>query len=198
LVDALDSTASVVFALARTIEAKSPHTHGHSGRVAENALALAARLGLGGAAADILRRGAALHDIGKISTPDAILDKPGRLTSEEYEIVKRHPVEGATILEHLHSARDVMPLVRWHHERMDGTGYPDGLKGGSIPLLVRILAVADVYDAIVSDRPYRVAMTHEICQAVMTENAAGGGLDPDLVRTFFDVVAAHETPPESS
>ncbi len=198
LVDALDSTESVVFALARTIEAKSPHTHGHSGRVTGHALALAARLGLGAAEADILRRGAAVHDIGKISTPDAILDKPGRLTPEEYEIVKRHPVDGATILEPLRSARDVLPLVRWHHERMDGTGYPDGLKGDSIPLLVRVLAVADVYDALASDRPYRVSMTHETCQAVMTENAAGGGLDPELVRTFFDVVAGHETPPESS
>jgi len=188
LVDALDSAASVVFALARAIEAKSPFTHGHSGRVARLALALAARLGLGEADADVLRRGAALHDLGKISISDAILDKPGRLTPEEFEVVKRHPAEGARIVEPLRSTRDVIPLIRWHHERMDGAGYPDGLTGGDIPPLVRILAVADVYDALASDRPYRTAMPHARCREVMEQDAAGGGLDPDLVRTFLELV----------
>ena len=101
-------------------------------------------------------------------------------------MVKRHPAEGARIVEPLRSARDVIPLIRWHHERMDGRGYPDGLAGGAIPLLVRVLAVADVYDALASDRPYRPAMPHGRCREVMAEDAAGGGLDPELVRAFFE------------
>ena len=193
LIDALDSAESVVFALARTLEAKSPYTHGHAGRVAGYALALAARLGLDAAALDVLRRGAALHDIGKISTPDAILDKPGPLTPAEFEVVKRHPADGARIVEPLRSARDVIPLIRWHHERLDGTGYPDGLAGGTIPPLVRVLAVADVYDALASDRPYRPAMPHGRCREVMTDNAAGGGLDPDLIQIYFETVPGPAT-----
>ena len=188
LVDALESAEAVVFALARALEAKSPYTHGHSTRVAQYALAVANRLGLGDAEVDVLARGAALHDIGKISTPDAILDKPGRLTPEELEVVKRHPAEGARIVEPLRSARDVLPFVRWHHERMDGTGYPDGLPGGEIPLAVRVLAVADVYDALASCRPYRPAMPHGQCREVMEGDADRGGLDPGLVRAFFDTV----------
>jgi putative two-component system response regulator len=189
LVDALDSAESVVFALARAIEAKSAYTHGHSDRVTRYALALATQVGLGEIASDLLRRGGPLHDIGKISTPDAIIDKPGRLTAEEYAVIKRHPAEGARIVEPLRSARDLVPLIRWHHERLDGKGYPDGLAGADIPPLVRTLSVADVYDALSSDRPYRPAMPHERCRAVMTEDAAGGGLDPDLVRAFFEAVS---------
>ena len=188
LVDALDSAESVVFALARAIEVKSPYTHGHTVRVTRFALALAGRLGFGEADLENLRRGAVLHDIGKISTPDAVLDKPGRLTPAEYEVVRRHPADGARIVEPLRSARGVVPLIRWHHERLDGTGYPDGLSGDAIPPLVRVLAVADVYDALASDRPYRPAMSHEECRAVMTADAAGGGLDPELVRVFFATV----------
>ncbi|HUR54751.1 MAG TPA: HD domain-containing phosphohydrolase [Gemmataceae bacterium] len=188
LVDALDSAEAVVFALARTIEAKSGYTHGHSGRVTDYALALAGRLGLGAAEADTLRRGAALHDIGKICIPDVILDKPGRLTDAEFDVVKRHPVEGVLMVEPLRSARDILPLIRWHHERLDGKGYPDGLTGDKLPLLPRILAVADVYDALASERPYRAAMPHARCRDVMTENAATGGLDPELVRLFLETM----------
>jgi putative two-component system response regulator len=188
LVDALDSAESVVFTLARAIEAKSPYTHGHSGRVTRYALSLAERLGLGETGIDVLRRGASLHDIGKISTPDAILNKPGPLTAEEFAVIQRHPGEGAKIVESLRSARDVIPLIRWHHERMDGKGYPDGLMGGSIPLLVRILAVSDTYDALASDRPYRLAMAHERCQEVMVMDATTGGRDAQLVQKFFEAV----------
>jgi putative two-component system response regulator len=188
LVDALDSAESVVFALVRAIEAKSPFTHGHSGRVARNALLLANSLGLGETETDVIRRGAILHDIGKISTPDAILNKPGPLTLEELEVIRRHPLEGAKIVESLRSARDLIPLIRWHHERMDGKGYPDGLVGGMIPLSVRVLAVADMYDALSSNRPYRLAMSHEQCQDLMEANATAGGLDPELVHVFFGTV----------
>ena len=184
LVDELDSAQSVLFALARTLEAKSRYTHGHTERVTAYALALAAQVGLPEGEREVLRRGAALHDIGKIAVPDAILDKPGRLTAEEYEVIKRHPAEGVRIVEPLRSLRDTIPLVRWHHERLDGKGYPDGLYGGAIPLLARILAVADVYDALSSERPYRPALPPAECLRLLRESAAGGGLDPELVAHF--------------
>lgn len=191
LVDDLDSAQSVVFALARAVEAKSPYTQGHAERVANLALGLAAQLNLSPADQATLSWGCVLHDIGKISTPDAILDKPGPLTVEEFEIVKQHPVQGARIVEPLRSVRKTVPLIRWHHERMDGSGYPDGLFGGQIPLLVRILSVADVFDALASPRPYRPAMTQERCLQVLAEMADGGGLDPQLVPAFTEVVTAH-------
>jgi putative two-component system response regulator len=191
LVDGLDSAESVVFTLARAIEAKSSFTHGHSDRVTQYAIALAKQIGIGEADLDILRRGAALHDIGKISTPDAILDKPGSLTPEEFDVIKRHPADGARIVEPLRSARDILPLIRWHHERINGTGYPDGLAGDAIPHLVRILSVADVYDALASDRPYRTALSHERCHEVMKNDSDRGGLDAELVRHFFEIVTGN-------
>jgi putative two-component system response regulator len=186
LVDELDSAQSVLFALARTLEAKSRYTQGHSERVTAHALALADRVGLSAADKETLRRGSLLHDIGKISTPDSILDKPARLTADEYAIVKRHPVEGVRIVESLRSIRDVIPFIRWHHERMDGGGYPDGLYGGSIPLAVRVLSVADVYDALATERPYRPALTPVECFRVLRAAGAGGGLDPELVEVFCE------------
>jgi len=188
LVDGLDSAESVVFTLARVIEAKSQFTHGHSDRVTQYAITLAKQIGIGEADLDILRRGAALHDIGKISTPDAILDKPGSLSPEEFDVIKRHPADGARIVEPLRSARDILPLIRWHHERINGTGYPDGLVGNAIPHLVRILSVADVYDALASDRPYRTAMSYERCHEIMKNDSERGGLDPELVQHFFEIV----------
>lgn len=184
LVDELDSAQSVLFAFARTLEAKSRYTQGHSERVTALALTLADRIGLTGAEKETLRRGSLLHDIGKISTPDAILDKPAELTPEEYDVVKQHPAEGVRMVESLRSIRDVIPHIRWHHERMDGRGYPDGLFGGSIPVPVRVLSVADVYDALATDRPYRPALAPDECLSMLREDAAGGGLDPELVEVF--------------
>ena len=128
-----------------------------------------------------------LHDIGKISVPDAILDKPGKLTDKEFEVVKQHTVEGDHILQPLRTMRQIIPLVRSHHERLDGRGYPDGLAGDAIPFLVRILAVADVYDALASPRPYRAAIPHEVALDVLRKNAQGGGLDPELVAVFCEI-----------
>jgi putative two-component system response regulator len=184
LVDELDSAEAVVFALARTVEAKSPYTQGHAARVTGLALALARYLGLPQGDWDTLRKGALLHDLGKLMVPDAVLDKPARLTPEEYALVKQHPAEGARIVEPLRSVRDCVPLIRWHHERLDGHGYPDGLYGGAIPLLARLLAVADVFDALSSPRPYRPALPEVECLHIMHADAAGGGLDPELVDAF--------------
>jgi len=195
LVDELDSAEAVVFAFARAVEAKCRYTWGHSERVTSCALDLARQIGLPDAEKEVLRRGGLLHDIGKINMSDSILNKPGPLTAEEYDIVKQHPVQGVRIVEPLRSIRDTIPLIRWHHERLDGKGYPDGLFGGAIPLLVRILAVADVFDALSSERPYRPALPQNDCLRILRENAAGGGLDPDLVRCFCeDRVATHAKP----
>jgi putative two-component system response regulator len=191
LIEERDSAEAVVFALARTVEAKSLFTHGHSERVMRYALDLADAVGIPRHEREVLRKGALLHDIGKISVPDAILDKPGKLTVAEFEVIKGHPAQGAHIIEPLHSLRETLPLIRWHHERLDGKGYPDGLRGDAIPRLVRILSVADVYDALSSERPYRQSMSHDHCLEVLRENALGGGLDPDLVAVFPDIV----TPP---
>jgi putative two-component system response regulator len=190
LVDELDSAESVVFAFARAVEAKSSYTHGHSDRVADYAIRLADRIGIREHEREVLRRGALLHDLGKMSLPDVVLDKPGPLTPEEYELVKQHPLQAVRILESLRSVRDSLPLVRWHHERLDGSGYPDGIMGGAIPLLVRILSVVDVYDAMASKRPYRPARPHAQCIEALRADAEGGGLDPELVGVFAAVVDA--------
>jgi putative two-component system response regulator len=191
LIDERDSAEAVVFAFARVVEAKSPYTHGHSERVAAYALTLAAEVSLPEDEWETLRKGALLHDIGKVSVPDAILDKPASLTPAEFDIMKQHTVQGARIAEPLRSVRDAVPLIRWHHERLDGRGYPDGLMGGSIPLLVRILSVADVYDSLSSARPYRGAIAHPQCVEILQRDAAGGGLDQELVNAFCKTVTAN-------
>jgi putative two-component system response regulator len=188
LVDELDSAQAVVFAFARAVEAKSPYTQGHAARVTTYALALAELVGVSAPDREVLRKGAVLHDIGKIWVPDAILNKPGPLNAEEFELVKQHPLQGVRIVEPLRSIRDAIPLIRWHHERPDGRGYPDGLAGEAIPLLVRILSVADVYDALASARPYRPAMDHADCLVELRRMATGGGLDLELVHSFAGAV----------
>jgi putative two-component system response regulator len=190
----LQASQTAVFIFARAVEAKSPYTHGHSDRVTRYALALAERLGLGGRDLEMLRRGALLHDVGKICVPDAILNKPGRLTDEEYEIIKQHPSQGVAIVEPLQALADVIPLIRWHHERPDGRGYPDGLRGEEIPFLVRILSVADVYDALASERPYRPALPLAVCLNEMSSIAHRGGLDPELVACFCDWLEQEKAP----
>jgi putative two-component system response regulator len=189
LVEERDSAEAVVYALARTVEAKSPYTLGHSERVAQYSVHLAEALGMDDRQLEVMRKGALLHDIGKISIPDEILNKPGSLTAEEYDIVKGHAATGAHIVEPLHSVRDAVPLIRWHHERLDGRGYPDGIAGEAIPLQVRILSVADVYDSLSSDRPYRAPIPHELCLDMLRDNARGGGLDLKLVSLFCEIVA---------
>jgi putative two-component system response regulator len=188
LIDERDSAEAVVFAFARVVEAKSPYTHGHSERVAAYALTLAAEVSLPEDEWETLRKGSLLHDIGKVSVPDAILDKPSSLTPAEFDIMKQHTTQGARIAEPLRSVRDAVPLIRWHHERLDGRGYPDGLLGGSIPVLVRILSVADVYDSLSSARPYRGAIPHPQCIEILQRDSAGGGLDPEFVHAFCQII----------
>ena len=180
----LQTSETVIYSFAQAVDGKSPFTRGHSDRVKRIALTLAAHLGLSDAETELLRRGASLHDIGKIAVPDAILNKPGPLTADEYDVIKHHPLQGARMIEGIEALRDVVPLVRWHHERCDGRGYPDGIGASAIPPLVRVLSVADVYDALSSDRPYRGALPHSECLARLRQNAAEGGLDAHLVERF--------------
>jgi putative two-component system response regulator len=183
----LQTSATVVHAFAQAVDGKSPYTRGHSERVTQYALALARRLGLSANDRDLVRRGGSIHDIGKISVPDSILNKPGPLTPEERQIICQHPLQGAQMLESMESVRDLLPIVRWHHERLDGKGYPDGIAGDQIPLLVRIVSVADVYDAVRSDRPYRGGLPHDACLTILRKDAAGGSLDPKLVDEFCKI-----------
>ena len=158
-------------AFARTIDAVSPWTAGHSERVTIGALEIGRRLGLSDEDLELLHRGGLLHDIGKVGVPAGILDKPTRLEVAEYEQIKQHPSIGARILAPIGALQRALPLVLHHHELLDGSGYPAGLKGEEIPPLVRILTVADVFDALVSDRPYRAAWPVEQAIAHLRENA---------------------------
>lgn len=184
LIKERDSAEAVVFALARAVETKSPFTHGHSERVMRNAERIAEMIGLPTGEREILRKGALLHDIGKISISDAILNKNGALTDEEMKLVQSHCLAGFYIVQPLISLKDTLPLIRSHHERMDGSGYPDNLKGDQIPLLVRILSLCDIYDSLANDRPYRQAMKHDACLDVLRRSANSGGVDPNLLDLY--------------
>jgi cyclic di-GMP phosphodiesterase len=194
----LQTSQTVIYTFARAVEAKSPYTQGHADRVTCYALALGERIGLSRADQDILQRGSLLHDIGKIAIPDAILNKPGPLTREEYEVVKGHPMQGVRMIEPLRSLADLLPLVRWHHERLDGSGYPDGLHGDEIPLLVRVLAIADCYDAMASARPYRRSLPHEECLRRLRADGESGILDRNLINDFCALPAPSHPLPDSS
>ncbi|BBO90788.1 HD domain-containing phosphohydrolase [Desulfosarcina ovata] len=171
-------------ALARAVDAKSSWTAGHSARVMRIALSIARQMGLDAERIDCIQQAALLHDIGKIGVSSAILDKPGRLTDAEFTTIRSHPVTGEKILAPIAAFKKILPMVRQHHERWDGKGYPDGLAGTAVTLEARILAVADVYDAIASDRPYRKGMPiSKVMEIVVSES--GSQFDPDVVDAFM-------------
>lgn len=175
-------------ALARAVDAKSPWTAGHSARVMRVAMGIARQMGLEEDRIDRLQQAALIHDIGKIGIRASILDKPGKLTDEEFDTIRQHPAIGDTILSPINAFRRIIPLVRQHHERWDGKGYPDGLAGEAITLEARILAVADVYDAMVSDRPYRRGMTLDKVLSIIASEA-GRQFDPEVVAAFMEMMA---------
>ncbi|WP_078543803.1 HD-GYP domain-containing protein [Litchfieldia alkalitelluris] len=170
-------------AISSTLEKRDSYTAGHSKRVTDIALKIADELNLSDKEKRTLQLGAALHDIGKVGVPDSILLKTGRLTKEEYDEIKLHPVYGDDIIANIKSLKHVRPIVRSHHERWDGKGYPDGLAEGNIDLLARITCVADAFDAMISDRPYRTGMDNNLAIAVITEEA-GKQFDPVIVEAF--------------
>ena len=171
-------------ALAQALEAKDEYTQGHSERVAEVSVNIAKYLSLSEREVHDIWLAGLLHDIGKIGIRESVLNKPGKLDAVEWELVRRHPVVAERILCPIDELSEVIRIVRHHHERYDGTGYPDGLKGGRIPLGARILAVADAYDALTSRRPYRDALSQEEALGVI-EEAAGSQFDPVIVRAFL-------------
>jgi putative two-component system response regulator len=179
--DDLESAEQVIVSLALTIEARDVYTDGHCQRLAHYGTALGATLGLTPDDLTALQRGAYLHDVGKIGIPDAILLKPGTLTAEEFSEMKKHPLIGARLCGELRSLARVRPIVRWHHERLDGSGYPDGLKGDAIPLLAQITGAVDVYDALTTRRPYRAALSQADACALLREEVARGWRRRDLV-----------------
>jgi HD-GYP domain-containing protein (c-di-GMP phosphodiesterase class II) len=177
---------NMVKSLVFTIEAKDIYTRGHSERVNRYAMLMAERLQLDEAEKNILNWASILHDIGKIGVPESILNKPGRLNEEEFDVIKRHPKKGHKILEPLEQLASCLPSILHHHERLDGKGYPHGLKGEEIPFLARIIAVADTFDAITSNRAYRSAKAAEKALAIVDE-VAGTQLDPVVVEAFKEV-----------
>ena len=186
-----DLNWSTITTLARTIDAKSPWTAGHSERVSQMSVAISDVMGLPEVEQERLYRGGLLHDIGKIGVPISIIDKKGRLTDEEMAVMKSHVTIGARILEPLTALEDVIPIVLYHHERFDGKGYEAGLAGTDIPRLARILCVADSYDAMRSDRPYRAGRSPD---ETLEEIAlcAGSQFDPDVVEAFVEYMASEE------
>ncbi|MFH1691321.1 MAG: diguanylate cyclase [Candidatus Omnitrophota bacterium] len=182
------SILEAVYSLAKSIELKDRRTREHCDRMIDYAQKLARLMGLNEQEVDNVRRAAMLHDIGKLGISDAILLKPAKLTPEEYEIVKNHPVIGADILSVAGFLKDIIPLIVSHHERYDGTGYPRGLKGEEIPLGARIIAVVDVYEALTSDRPYHKAISSQEALKIIKEGA-GTQFDANVVKLFCSIVS---------
>ena len=188
---------STVEALAAAIEAKDPYTRGHSKRVTQFAIVLAERFKVSGTKMKDLQYGAMLHDVGKIGVRGQILNKRGRLTPEEYKIIKRHPIIGERIIDSVDFLQGAKPVVRSHHERFDGTGYPDGLRDEEIPLLARIVAVVDFYDALTSERPYRPAFSIEQTRLYIKEGI-GAEFDPTVASEFLKLADAIRQPQEAA
>lgn len=174
----------IVRALSETIEAKDPYTKGHCGRVALYSLKLGKAMGLSQEQLETLEYGALLHDIGKIGIHGAVLNKPGKLNEDEYKHVKTHPETGDRIILNIDLLKDARTLVRQHHERYDGKGYPDGLGGGQLGIPARIIIIADAYDALTSDRPYRKGMPHDRAISILRENR-GTQFDPEILDIFI-------------
>ena len=188
LTDDLESAEALFLTLGRIIEARDPYTEDHCDRLAQMATALGSALNLERADLDALYRGAFLHDIGKIAIPDRVLLKKGRLTPDEYLLMQQHPVIGDDLCSTVRSFEAVRGIVRHHHERLDGRGYPDGLAGDEIPLLARIVSIVDVFDALTTDRPYRKALEVDVALEMMQGDAKAGWCDTAMLDLFIDVL----------
>lgn len=185
--DDLDTSESILFSLAGALEAKDFYTRGHSDRVSAIAVEIGRRMGASEPDVEAMRRGGLLHDIGKIAVKESILLKPGKLTDEEMAHIRMHPARGYDICSPLKSLEPCLPIIRSHHERQDGQGYPDGLKGDAIPMVARITAVADAFDAMTTDRPYRKGMTEETALAIFENELGSGQWDPDCARMLLEI-----------
>jgi putative two-component system response regulator len=187
LLDQLERAERVITTLSLTIEARDPYTAGHCERLARYAVDLGHALGVDEAMLKALGLGGFLHDLGKIAVPDRILLKKGRLDAVERAIVQTHPVIGSDLVQEMRTLDGVRPIIRHHHERFDGSGYPDGLVGEEIPLGARIMAVVDVYDALRTERPYKSVLSHEEAVDILWRETEAGSWDPQVAKTFIDL-----------
>ena len=192
LLDQLERAENVITTLGVTIEARDPYTAGHCERLAQYAVALGRALGVDEPMLEALWLGGFLHDLGKVAVPDRILLKPGCLDRDERSIMQTHPAVGAEMVQSMQTLAGVRPIIRHHHERCDGSGYPDGLRGQAIPLGARIMAVVDVYDALRTARPYKAAWSHEHAVAILLRETEAGAWDPQIVTTFIGVLSTLE------
>jgi len=193
--DELESAEAVILGLGATIEARDPNTQGHCQRLAKFATSLGRELGLDDTDLAALERGGYLHDIGKIAVPDSVLLKDGKLDPQESRVMREHPIVGDALCAGLRSLQAVRPIVRSHHERLDGSGYPDGLKNAEVPLLAQIVSIVDVFDALTMERPYREARPRQEAFDVLSTEASKGWRDRALVDAFVSVVS--ETDPRT-
>jgi putative two-component system response regulator len=175
---------AVLLSLAKVVEQRDNHTAGHCERLAFTGVALGVAMRLDSRHLMSLYLGGYLHDVGKVGIPDSILFKPGRLSDSEWETMRTHPARGEEICKPLKSLQPVLPLIRHHHERLDGTGYPDGLRGNQIPLLARVLQVVDIYDALTNPRPYKQAYSRPRALEILEEEAGRGWRDPEVTGLF--------------
>ncbi|MFY9551474.1 MAG: HD domain-containing phosphohydrolase [Thermoanaerobaculia bacterium] len=186
--DALEDAEQVIVSLAQTIDARDPYTYGHSARVSFYADLLGERIGMDDRSLEAVRRGGLFHDFGKIAVRDGVLLKPGKLTPEEYAEIKRHPRKGRDLLQNMKTLHHALDVVHHHHERMDGSGYPEGLMGESIPLTARVTTIADIFDALTTARVYRGALSRERALGIMAEEVQKGWWDGRLLEEFRDVL----------
>lgn len=193
--ESLDDSTSIIMAIANTIEAKDASTNGHVNRVSDLSVRIGERLALSPKELDLLKKGSMLHDIGKIGIPDKILNKPGLLSNEEFEIMKTHTIIGEKIISSLKSLEAVRPIIRHHHEKLDGSGYPDGLDASQIDIYTEIVAIVDIYDALTMDRPYRQAMSEEQAFKILDTDVQKGLLDGAIVEMLKEEVSKNLKPP---
>jgi PAS domain-containing protein len=186
--DLEDNLEAMLASLVKAIEAKDPYTAGHSERVMEFSVRIGQALGLSEEDLHVLRMGTLIHDIGKIGVPDSVLTKPDKLTDEEFEIIKRHPVTGFNMIRDIPYFKACAPIVRWHHERLNGRGYPDGLRGDEIPLLVQISTVADMFDAMTSNRAYRRSLGIEVAVSELRKDVKNNVVNGDLVELWIGLL----------
>lgn len=186
--DELENAETVIFSLALAVEAKDAYTEGHCNRLSYYGARLAEHIGLSPEEVKAIRRGGILHDIGKVAIDERILRKPGSLTPEEFTAVKQHPVIGENICKPLRSLSNVLPIIRSHQERWNGSGYPDGLAGEDIPITARVVMTVDLYDALTTDRPYRQALPQEQVFDIMRDETVKGLWDPKLMHEFIHMV----------
>ena len=179
--DEFELASKVLRSIALVVEGRDRYTGDHCRRLGEYAVRIGKTLGLGQEDLETLWLGGIFHDLGKIAVSDLVLNKPAPLTAEEFALMKTHPAVGADLCGAMRTMQRVIPLIRHHHEKLDGSGYPDGLAGEDVPLLVRIITAVDVYDALATARPYRKALPHETCMTILRDEAARGWWDRDIV-----------------